>query len=120
VLVGPAVDRLQVVDAEIALGPAWHRPVHPRVSIGVAALVGALVHRYRFADEPAMHQARLQLAVPIWLLGRVIEGLAIGVGVDFGVGFPAWRHRIDGEVRWERSQFRFGAGVLLAWTWGWP
>jgi hypothetical protein len=119
VLSGRTRDDLHVLDATVAGGPAFHRPLGSRVAIGVAVLVGALLHRYRHAGERPRVEAAAGVEMPLWTTFRVTSGLTIGIGVDLGLGGTRWSHVVGSRTVWTRPSFRFGAGVTLGWCWGW-
>jgi hypothetical protein len=118
-LVGPARDELQVLDATIAAGPAFHRPLGSRLALGVAVLAGAFLHRYRYGVGTPRTEPALAVEVPLWATIRLAAGFTVGLEVDIGISGTRWEHVVGSRTVWARPEFRFGAGATLGWCWGW-
>lgn len=116
-LVPSRAPSLRVLDAFVGLGPSITGRAGRRLEGSIAAMVGPVVHRHRFADAAVGHRVDAQFVVPMTGAVRWPSGLGIHLGLWVGAALHALEHVVDDRVVWHRSAWRVGASFGISYRW---
>ena len=100
---------LAALDAALGIGPSVGGDIGDRLHLRAHLLVGPMLHRYRWQDEPVGYRVDAQISIPVVFDVRLTQGFGLHAGVVAALSTRSRSHlHSDGQLIEQRSAVRLG------------